>query len=397
MSKEIFVLLAILFSKQRIDAPLFVRYRKLIVGIPLLFTIMGCTFAAAQEINPVGAIMTIRSMLILPIGASLCSRILSFRIVWPAFLTITICLFINVPIAITQFYSPSTSWINSYVGGSLEGVASTGFSDRIRATGTFSYITGLGMASILGVSAGIIALAVTSSNLVRILGMLGIASGLTLALATVSRGPILLCLALLGLALLILSRKYAGLLIVGLFATLVFAPELYHVFTSEDSPEFTSAVFLRSKSADQILERVSVPFYDLYDNVLASPLGNGLGIGQTATRKWESGRAVIESEWARIVFEIGIFGFLGFTLTYLGAIYVIFSASRGITNKTYRTISIFIIVLLIGLLWTGVAFNHVTSAFFWLVFAATLFLIDSIHFNRHWFPHDYRPSSVSNC
>lgn len=380
MSKEILAVVGLLVSPRRLGAaPTLDRFRHYLIGAPLVLTVAGCLMGAFSAINPVGAIMTFRALIIMPLGACMVGRLLRRELLWPALAVIGVCTLVNAPLSVVQFYSPRTSLINAYVGGSLEGVSTSGFSDNVRATGTFSYITGLGFASMVGTAAGMTAIYFSRRPLQRLFGWAVLLSGVILALATVSRGAIFACAALILFA--IMRSRTAPLL-----AMVVACLVLLNPFTSPtpngnpagEAPlhNLLTGVFSRSQIADSTTERLTAPFFEFYHTAIHFPFGEGLGIGQTAARRFGAA-GTMETELGRIVYEIGVVGAMGYFLTYLGAVVFLFHLRSATSDGRVRTALIGASLLCLILMYAGVAFNHIASTVFWSVFVSACYFSDS--------------------
>lgn len=371
-SKELLAIFGILLSTRLRPFPALDNFRNYIFRLPLMLTIASFIIAAVQEFTWVGAFMTFRSLVFLPIAACMLGSVFNPNIVKPAIRIVTLAVLVNVPLSIVQFNSSKTDPINCYVGGSLEDVATTGFSENVRATGTFSYLSGLGFGAVACVSTGLVLLVVSTRVQESLNGWMLLVGGLVMALATVSRGPTFTCLILILFSAIRFSRVRLPALVIASLSFVV----LFMIETSGSSGYGVfDAIFLRSSQADSSVERIMSPLYDFFMQVALTPMGTGLGLGQGVTRR-EGGNAVVETEFARVVCEIGIVGFLGFCLTYLGAVAYLFKLSRSAANPMQRGILVGCSLLCFGLLYSGVAFNHISSMIFWSVFAAGCLLIE---------------------
>ncbi len=277
MSKEIFAFIAVVLSQQFSQVALLTRYARYFLGLPLVLTVLGCLIGAFSEISILGAVMTFRALIAIPIGACLLGRIVDQRLLWPAIYTVAFGVMVNAPLAIVQYYSPADSLINCYVGGINEGIATTGFNDSVRATGTFSYISGLGTGGIVGVAIGIVALNSPNNMFRRVLGFMMIIGGMIMALATVSRGPTIVCFFLIGVA----AYRTRALLPLIIFGVIPLMVALLAFEDWNEQLELLTSVFVRNQGADSFLDRVTRPFFDMVECLQLYPFGEGLGIGQT--------------------------------------------------------------------------------------------------------------------
>ena len=187
-SKDAFILISLLLHRKPI-AGIALKYQSiLMISIPL--TIAGCGISAVSNLQPQGAIMTVRSLVVLPVAACLMVNNFSERRLYLVSITFICMMILNVPLAVTQFFAPSTSFINKYVG-ETDLIATAGYSTRVRATGTFSYIGGLGIASVISVAFGILLIQIGRDKFSKISGFLGIICGIVTSLTTISRGTVL--------------------------------------------------------------------------------------------------------------------------------------------------------------------------------------------------------------
>src|SRR5262249_45817150 len=149
----------------------------------------GATLSCLRGLNPVGALLTIRAGLILPLLTSMAARRLaSVRLAHIACLLV-ICGMMNCALGILQSSLTPDLSLNRYVAAESPISA---VETAVRATGTFSYITGLGVMSSVGVWGGMVFLAFAEKRLPQLLAICGIVAGIGCGLSSVSRGPILL-------------------------------------------------------------------------------------------------------------------------------------------------------------------------------------------------------------
>lgn len=367
VAKEFFVVFAMLLSDRSNFSNSLRFFQKYLFSFPLVISIFGCLLSSFNASSLVGATLSLKSAVLMPVFACLAGRAVKLRQFWPAVYVFAFCILSNVPLAILQFYSDQSAFINCYVGGSNDSVAATGFSSNVRATGTFSYLSGLGFASVLSMGVGVAVVRISGGSTLRFaIGVSLVFSAILLSLATVSRGPVFIVFGILALA---LCRS-----IVGIFGSVVVFSFLL-VFFSEDRLDLSgesdwltivSSIVTRTKGADGIVDRLVQPWSDLYSVISDSPFGNGLGEGQSATRAFGSA-AVVESDLARIVYEVGIIGLIGYLLIYYGAVYVLIVVAKR-SSRDSASIIRGLALLSLLVLYTGVFFNHVSNAIFWGVF-----------------------------
>lgn len=369
-SKEAFVLAGLVFMPAGERFSSSIRdFKGYLFGIPMIAVILGCITAAFQSLSPVGSLMTLRSMVILPVGACFAYKLLSPQLIKASGYAVAVCILINAPLSIIQFYSPASDVINKYVGDGFS--ATTGFSERVRATGTFSYIAGLAIASIAGAVAGLGMFLSEKNHWLKFLGICVYGGSVVMALATVSRGPVF-AIGFITVALVFRSSQLMGvsaiiaMLLGGLWLTVDDEGKTY---------EFTTAIVERTLSADGIADRITQPLIDAYDTAIQYPLGNGLGVGQSSERRFGS-QQVVETEWGRIFYELGWLGGIGYALTYGGAIAFLARLYRKAKGIEVR-LALMASTLFCGILmYSGVAFNHFSSSVFWVVFLLACYAFD---------------------
>ena len=277
-----------------------------------------------------------------------------------------------VPLVVIQYMSDQLDFINCYVGGSNIGVATTGFNNRVRATGTFSYITGLSIGSLLGEAAGIYLYMTSPRQGGRVWAMLAIIASVICGFATVSRGS-LIASTLLLIAWAWYSRgsrpKFVAVGCLGAMAAVAY-------FEQGSVGQVISAVFTRSQAVeDSYLGRLWSLVFDLTSQSAKTPFGGGLGISQNVAGGFYN--AGVETEMGRLVFELGLIGFTGFVLTYWGAVYWLVRNSLAATDFRVKSLGFSCSVTCALLLLAGVIFNHIALAAFWATFSAGAFLVDN--------------------
>jgi hypothetical protein len=338
----------------------------------LLLSILGAMLSTLSGFSPLGAILSFRVFFLLPLVAWQAGQVLppdTIRRVarWLAWLAIPMAI-----LGVIQFFSPSGSFINRYSTG--EEIATTGFSERIRATGTFSYISGLYVFANYAVWAGIVAITLADTKRQRQIGALGLIAGIACTLVTVSRSTMLISVAVLAAWLFLGGKALANLKPVALIIA-VAGVGLYMSGYLEQANEVVSAVQTRSlRATDNFAERLIVEFSPIYDAFVLAPLGNGFGSEQAGRGGTVRVGSTYESPWGRLVMELGIVGLMGFVVSMGIAaipIYRLLTAQR--RGRLRTTAGVTAVVLLTNFL-IGFQFNHVASFFFWFLTAALLAL-----------------------
>ncbi|MBW8873598.1 MAG: hypothetical protein JF614_01425 [Acidobacteria bacterium] len=286
-------------------------------------------------------------------------------------------------LAVTQFFSPTTSVINSYAWGATEFgyVATFGTSSYVRVTGTFSFISGY--ASYL-LATAILILTVLGASSWRFRGNLltFTALGMTLLgmLMSGSRGPVAmlalisplywwLAVAREGQAGAVFGRALLGL---GLIAAGV-------VYLGGDALDaFVGRASAGTDLPSRFSSPLKAPFLLLPQ---AGPLGLGIGsTHQTAAAvtpgippySWLHGLAV-EVETGRIMVEIGAVGFLSVYFVRLLLVGIALIQSLRLRTRFHRALAtasfLFLLIQVLG----GVVFDVTAGVYYWL-FAGLLFL-----------------------
>src|SRR5437016_130595 len=159
----------------------------------VLLTGLGGILSCVVAINWVGAALSVRALVILPLLAYLAlPRLAGIKLERVALL-IGVLTVANALLGIKQYYSSPDAFINRYATDSLQAVGS--FHGVVRAPGTFSYITGFGNMATVGAWAGLGLLCLAAGRIRYIVaGWTIYAAALVCALVSISRGTVLLVL-----------------------------------------------------------------------------------------------------------------------------------------------------------------------------------------------------------
>ena len=363
---------AILFwPGSRTNSPALDIFRNWFVIGATLFA-AGALLSSLRGLNAVGALLTLRAGLLLPMVALLAARRLpGIRLEGIAILLI-LCALLNCGLGVAQNRLSPGHVLNRYVA--VDSVVSA-VETAVRATGTFSYITGLGVLSSVAVWAGMALFALAQTGRAQMLALVGIIAGFGCGLASVSRGPILVgCLML--LAWVGLSRaglaaisKSAALWI--LLLLLLCGAGLQSHFTGlaravRDRHETGEDTFAQ-RAFGQLIEGGVV--------AAAAPFGTGLGTEQIGGNYAVNGTmrfTNFETQLPRLIAETGILGGIGYLVICAGTLMALQAARR-----TARTVgmdgALFAAqLLLIPIFYGNLLFNHTASAFAWLIVAVCL-------------------------
>jgi hypothetical protein len=187
-SKDILFASLLLMPRQAGTRPALELFRRsLVIGGGLVG--MGGAIAGCRDLNSVGAALTFRATLALPIIAcGAVARLSGLRLLWFAVL-IGMLTCLNCGLGVAQNRLPVDHVLNRYVASQTEVAA---LESGVRATGTFSYISGLALLSSIGIWAGIVILSCGDAALWKAAGTVTILAGTGCGLASVSRGPLIM-------------------------------------------------------------------------------------------------------------------------------------------------------------------------------------------------------------
>lgn len=321
-SKDVPLLLAALIAltnPRRLFSDMFDPLLQLLIfGSGLV--IVGSVIAL-QGFNPMGAVISIRNGLALPWIAWLIGRnLLGTRDILAICHVSGFCAIFNAGLGAMQFFLPAENVLNQQTTDFVTSVESVG---RTRANGTFSFLAGMADLCLLATWAGCTFLGHRPRNP---FGYAYVIAGLTCSAVAMSRGGLLMSVAIISLVLICTARlRVIGIVILIICVVMnLFRSNTFDAM-DEDDPGIHTAVLKRHEGAgDDILERATGGFAsDFYYALSNVPFGVGLGQGQTGgqAKTAESDlllQAIYEGEPGRIVYETGFLGFLGFYAIRLG-------------------------------------------------------------------------------
>ena len=369
-SKDIvFLVLLFLPAEKKADSASLVFRRWLIPGCFLL--VSGAIGSSTAGFNSVGAVLTLRASVLLPVIAYLAIRKLDNIPLRTFAMILTLLTIANFILGAYQNSLPVESTLNRYAALSMQ---ITAVESGVRATGTFAYIAGLGVIALGGMWAGMTLLSLGGKQRDRIAGWLALLSGFGCSLAAVSRAPIILG------AMMVLV--WGGAFRVGLSSALriLLAGALIFIIAillgiAPTVSNLGYGLLQREEVAgDSFQERAFGQFQEAYEAVAIAPFGNGLGSEQVAGIYYTTGVmgfATFENQLPRLIMETGIFGLMGFLLICVGAIAALKAAKQDV-SKSARSVLLATQLLLASLFYTNVIFNHTASSFAWLIFVAVL-------------------------
>jgi hypothetical protein len=334
--------------------------------------LIGAFLSSWNGFNWVGALLTLRSGLILPLLAFYAAKRLQRTDLIGIARVLVLCALINCGLSLVQTGLPPDHILNQHaLADSLVSVVE----GKVRATGTFAYITGLGIMSSVGVWAGMVLLSTARDGRTRILALSGIMAGLGCALSSISRGPIVLgCLMLVSWV--ILSP---GSWRVGGRSSLIGMLVLFSIGGLGLVPAFRQlgrAVMQRQEAGDDTLsQRTFGQLIEASQAAAAVPFGGGLGTEQVAGNYAAKGAmsfTTYETQLPRLIVETGILGLSGYLLICTGAMVALQQVRKAGGGRDQSAALWATQLLFIPMLYANIVFNHVASAFVWMIFAAAL-------------------------
>ena len=340
--------------------------RWLLVGVMLMLLGAVCS-SALRSFNPVGALLTLRATVFLPVIALYSLRRLAgARVVSFATLLVAFTIF-NFALGTIQNRLSSDHWLNHYAETEMFVVEED---SGVRATGTFAYITGLSILAGIGIWAGLTLLSARRKAFLTGVTWVGIMAGFGCGLASISRTPILGGILLVATWALF-ARKSVTMTVQVLLGCLV-AAVLAIGFYSTLAP-LLQGFFTRSTNAgDSIDDRMFGQFSDVWMAINVVPFGNGFGSEQVASNYYLSGVAGFtnfEGQLPRLVAEAGILGLVGFLVVSTGSVLALERVAWETKQAGGKTVIRVTQVWLVSMFYNNVAFNHTTSAYVCIIFA----------------------------
>ncbi|HEX4494694.1 MAG TPA: hypothetical protein VIE43_03405 [Thermoanaerobaculia bacterium] len=286
-------------------------------------------------------------------------------------------------LAIAQFFSPASSFLNTYARSSEDAyVATFGSSTYVRVTATFSFITGY--AAYL-MTAVILILTLVAAGRWRFRGHLLLfgALGMTLLgmLMSGSRGPVLILILLFPFYWwLAVIRERGGF---AAFGRLVIVLALVAGVLASTGNKAVDAFLGRAAGVGDVSGRVNAPLLTPWE--LLPQVGLlGFGIGathQTAAAlapgvvpySWLHGLTV-EVESGRIILELGPLGFLFVYFARLLLTFYALRQARGLRTRFHRALATASFLFFLAALPGGVVFDVTSDLFYWF-FAGLLMTV----------------------
>jgi hypothetical protein len=294
---------------------------------------------------------------------------------------------ISIPVgllAVAQFFSPSSSLLNTYARTNEENayIVTFGSSTYVRVTATFSFITGY--TAYLLVSALLILCLLAAAGW-RFRGQLQLVAALGFTalgmLMTGSRGPVLMVALLFPLYWwMAVIREHGG---GGAFGRLLIALTLIGVLLALTGRDVIDAFVGRAAGVGDVRGRLTSP---LLSPFVILPDAGLLGFGIGATHQTAAALApspvpyswlhglITEVESGRVMLEMGGLGFL---LIYLFRVHLIFYAFRQVMvlrTRFHRAMATASCLVAIAAVPNGVVFDVTSDLCYWF-FAGLLLLV----------------------
>jgi hypothetical protein len=132
----------------------------------------------------------------------------------------------------------------------------------------------------------------------------------------------------------------------------------------------SDTLLARNEAAEDIEQRLTPPIGEVMQLIGVVPIGAGFGSEQVGGVFAETGMMSFrqfESQFSRIVMETGVFGLIGFLVTFAGLIVTLYWALRDTPDMPLRRSIMTAAVLIFWLLYSNVVFDHVASFFVWSI------------------------------
>lgn len=341
----------------------------------LILWACGAMLSAVGGFSITGGFLTIVMTVAAPLFTYLATSNLRGANMHMVLKSIALMAIVPAILGLIQFDLPPNHVLNKYLGDHkwTEVISALG---RVRATGTFSFISGMLAMTVVCIWAGLCLRTISEKFQDQILGLVAVIAGFVCGFAALSRGAIFMGLALLAMRLFAFGRDRQILVIIIIGA-------LGYTYLSVDLPRnrsgadisLTSGVFVRHSRSDSVSDRFSSWGIQLLDASEKVPLGNGFGLNQIGGRAVEIGRRELvtyEAELARLVAEIGVPGLIGVLVIRIGLLLALFHAWQRMPASPTRN-AVLISIATVGLFFVGnTAFDHVAAGFVWPIAAIAL-------------------------
>jgi hypothetical protein len=345
----------------------------------ILLPSIGATLVSS---NPVGAFLSLRAYLLVPACAYFAAPLIrGFCDVERFALLVAVSAVVVAMLSVRQYSLPATHFLNRYDASTEEShIIATG--GHVRATGTFSFMSGMAMMAGASAWAGILLVLPLRDRAlwIKAVGVASLAAGFVCSCTAMSRtGLMFWGICSLGGCLLYFRPKQ-----IVVFVVLVLVCYALFANSADDQIESFSqseSVFgglaHRIENADSFTERAAYVLMNLSLGVTKHPLGEGLGAGQpggayAAEKSMSMSEIGYESEWGRIAFEIGAIGLAAILFIRFHTLRQCWQRLSIPANDETRCVLAaslpFFAITSLG--W--MVFNHTGNSFAWAVMSLTL-------------------------
>jgi hypothetical protein len=288
-----------------------------------------------------------------------------------------------------QFFSPTSSWLNQYAwtaAGLQSPVATFGGVQGVRATGTFSYISGMSEFAVFSFVLCLCFFLTSVSLTQKLLLISGCSAAIGCAVESGSRAPIVLIILVIlsGLALNLTNRNtvlYLGIFFITVTAILWFS--LDKQMTEEYVKRWTV-------DPQETLRRFTNEGLrgNYWEMLTRNPIGVGLGQGngyavfETSRSNKVVGANVYDDSASIAIYESGLLGLLAF---YLAPSVLGWQLTLGFMDQSsaVRSLAVsFGLVSVVGLI-AGVWHDHNAAAFTWLQIGIWFHSVNMVSVKRH--------------
>ncbi len=350
-----------------------------ILGILLTFSLISLsipTLINLPHTTAVGALLSIRAYLIVPLCGFVAGGTLrSLRDVDRIAIAFGVSTLLVAALGLLQYSLPPSHLLNRYETGEETTRIIAEFK-HVRATGTFAFITGMGMMTGVSGWAGIYLFLTSRGWLGRTFAAVVLFAGLCCGLVSMHRGGIVIYMATVVGAVVLFGgkREMFYLLLVFVIGYLFIGGGAASEEGGEDSVE--QATLRRFTERDSTSDRASYFLMNLRFGLFNHPFGEGLGRGQNGGNYAETGVASwgggYETELGRIGFEVGPLGWVGVVSWRIVMIALLWRELRRAKEKQVRALLAATLPLFALLSINFMAFNHTGSSFAWAIAALAL-------------------------
>ena len=271
-------------------------------------------------------------------------------------------------LAIYQSTQPSSSWINIY-GTGEEAMAMFGEQLLVRATGTFSYITGMGYYAQFSALSCFYLLITTRNKQVRNFSAFAMAVAIMAGFSTGSRA-VIYGMILQFFLMIILCPRIILILLKIVRINIIVIGILFVVMAYFGQSQITAFFERASTVSDDTGWRLADGLLEWIDILEQYPFGRGIGTGHQQASTFIGGEGgfdsqLPESELSRVAMELGVIGFVAFLLFRFGILFyslkIISSLNKNFEKKILGAFAFsYFIILFVG----GV-FSPIANAIFW--------------------------------